>query len=368
MVQFIDAHRGAYGVEPICAVLPIAPSTYHEQQARQRDPTRGPARARRDAALRLAIQQVWEDSGRRYGSKKVWKELQREGPPVARCTVVRLYRALGLRGIVRGRRARTTLPEPLAHRPQDLVQRDFTATRPNQSWVADLTYVATWRGFVYVAFVTDACSRRIVGWRATSTLRTDLALDALEQALYDRELDGPLTHHSDRGSQGEFNRSSQHLDGEVSRWRRGVDDRVVRSGLRCGPPAVRQPVAASVGSGSGTPSRADCRARMRRGRPECPPLLGRAGFASMVGWRRSLVVPSRGASCRSASAKRSPSYVSVGAVFVRSPASSVDRHRRSPARCVAMPRPGAAAWSTAPRPRNGTLTGAPDARRWRSSR
>ena len=201
MVQFIDAHRGAYGVEPICAVLPIAPSTYHEQQARQRDPTRGPARARRDAALRLAIQQVWEDSGRWYGSKKVWKELQREGPPVARCTVVRLYRALGLRGIVRGRRARTTLPEPLAHRPQDLVQRDFTATRPNQLWLADLTYVATWRGFVYVAFVTDAFSRRIVGWRATSTLRTDLALDALEQALYDRELDGPLTHHSDRGSQ-----------------------------------------------------------------------------------------------------------------------------------------------------------------------
>lgn len=120
---------------------------------------------------------------------------------VARCTVTRLFRALGLRGVVRGRRVRTTVPEPLAHRPDDLVQRNFTATRPNQLWVSDLTYVSTWRGFVYVAFVTDAFSRRIVGWRATTTLRTDLALDALEQALYDRALDGPLVHHSDRGSQ-----------------------------------------------------------------------------------------------------------------------------------------------------------------------
>lgn len=201
MVQFIDVHREAYGVEPICAVLPIAPSTYYEAQARQRDPSRRPARAQRDAALRPEITRVWEATRRRYGAKKVWKELRREGRVVARCTVARLYKALGLRGILRGRRVRTTVPEPLAHRPQDLVQRNFTATRPNQLWVSDLTYVATWRGFVYVAFITDAFSRRIVGWRATTTLRTDLALDALEQALYDRDLDGPLTHHSDRGSQ-----------------------------------------------------------------------------------------------------------------------------------------------------------------------
>jgi transposase InsO family protein len=108
---------------------------------------------------------------------------------------------LGLRGVVRGRRVRTTIPEAMAERPLDLVQRNFTATRPNQSWVSDLTYVATWAGFVYVAFVTDAFSRRIVGWRASRSLRSDLALDALEQALYDRETDGPLVHHSDRGSQ-----------------------------------------------------------------------------------------------------------------------------------------------------------------------
>ncbi len=201
MVQFIDVHREAYGVEPICAVLPIAPSTYYEAQAWPRDPSRRPARAQRDAALRPEITRVWEATRRRYGAKKVWKELRREARVVARCTVARLYKALGLRGVLRGRRVRTTVPEPLAHRPQDLVQRNFTATRPNQLWVSDLTYVATWRGFVYVAFITDAFSRRIVGWRATNTLRADLALDALEQALYDRDLDGPLTHHSDRGSQ-----------------------------------------------------------------------------------------------------------------------------------------------------------------------
>ena len=201
MVGFIDAHRAEHGVEPICAMLPIAPSTYYEQKARVRDPSRLPARAHRDAALKPEIARVWQATRQRYGAKKVWKELRREGRVVARCTVARLYQALGLRGVVRGRRVTTTVPEPLAHRPQDLVQRHFAAPRPNQLWVSDLTYVATWRGFVYVAFVIDVFARRIVGWRATTSLRSDLALDALEQALYDRELDGPLVHHSDRGVQ-----------------------------------------------------------------------------------------------------------------------------------------------------------------------
>lgn len=201
MVRFIDAHREAYGVEPVCAVLPIAPSTYYERKARERDPSRVPARTLRDAALRPEIQRVWDATRQRYGGKKVWRELLREGRVVARCPVTRVYKAMGLRGVVRGKRVKTTVPEPLAHRPQDLVQRNFTATRPNQLWVSDLTYVATWRGFVYVAFVTDAFSRRIVGWRASTSLRSDLALDALEQALYDRETEGPLVHHSDRGSQ-----------------------------------------------------------------------------------------------------------------------------------------------------------------------
>ncbi len=201
MVGFIEAHRDQYGVEPICAVLPIAPSTYYEAKARAADPARQPARTQRDAALQPEIARVWQAHRRVYGVRKVWKQLQREGHPVARCTVARLMRAQGLRGVVRGRRVRTTVPEPLAERPRDLVQRQFGASRPNQLWVSDLTYVATWRGFVYVAFVIDAFSRRIVGWRATGTLRSDLALDALDQALYDRETDGPLVHHSDRGSQ-----------------------------------------------------------------------------------------------------------------------------------------------------------------------
>jgi len=201
MVAFVDTHREAYGVEPICAVLPIAPSTYYEQKRRQADPTRLPPRTQREAQLRPEIERVWRGNRRVYGAKKVWKQLRREGHVVARCTVARRMGALGLRGVVRGRRVRTTIPEAVADRPLDLVRRDFQASRPNQLWVSDLTYVATWRGFVYVAFVIDVFARRIVGWRATTSLRSDLALDALEQALYDRELDGPLVHHSDRGVQ-----------------------------------------------------------------------------------------------------------------------------------------------------------------------
>jgi putative transposase len=201
MVAFIDAHRATDGVEPICQLLPIAPSTYFEQKARERDPARRPARTPHDAALLPDITRVWQRTRRRYGADKVWKQLNREQIRVARCTVERLMRQHGLRGVVRGKRGFTTIPDPLADRPEDLVQRNFTATRPNQLWVSDLTYVVTWRGMVYVAFVTDAFSRRIVGWRASTSLRTDLALDALEQALYDRDTDAPLVHHSDRGSQ-----------------------------------------------------------------------------------------------------------------------------------------------------------------------
>jgi putative transposase len=187
MGAFIDAHWATFGVEPICAVLPIAPSVYYERKARTRDPQRQPARARRDATLCGQIARVWQGHREVYGVRKVWKQLGREGVAVARCTVARLMRRLGLAGAVRGRAfRRTTIPDAVATRPPDLVTRQFTATRPNQLWVADLTYVATWRGFVYVAFVIHAFSRRIVGGRASSSLRSDLALDALEQALYDR--------------------------------------------------------------------------------------------------------------------------------------------------------------------------------------
>ena len=203
MVRFIDAHRGTYGVEPICREVPIAPSTYYEYKARQADPMRVPPRVQRDAVLTGEIRRVWQENFAVYGVKKVWKQLNREDIAVARCTVARLMHGLGLHGAVRGRKCKTTTADAAAARPLDLVERDFTASRPNQLWVSDLTYVATWRGFVYVAFVIDVFARRIVGWRASRSLRSDLALDALEQALYDRQDHGAdrLVHHSDRGVQ-----------------------------------------------------------------------------------------------------------------------------------------------------------------------
>lgn len=201
MIAFVDAHRAAYGVEPICRMLGIAPSTYYEHKVWAADPQRRSARAKRDAVLRTDIRRVWDANRRVYGARKVWRQLGREQIPVARCTVERLMRAEGLKGVVRGQHVRTTIPDLVAARPQDLVQRTFQASRPNELWVADFTYVATWRGFVYVAFVIDVFSRRIVGWRAAASMRSDLVLDALEQALYDRDTDGRLVHHSDQGSQ-----------------------------------------------------------------------------------------------------------------------------------------------------------------------
>jgi len=201
MVAFIDDHRAAYGVEPICAVLPIAPSTYYKAKAREADPSRLPERAKRDAMLREQITQVWKANFCVYGVRKVWRELIRQQINVARCTVARLMRELGLKGVRRGKQVKTTVPDDAAARPADLVQRQFVATRPNAVWVADLTYVATWRGFAYVAFVIDVYSRMIVGWRVSTSLRTDLALDALEQALYARPTRDRLVHHSDRGAQ-----------------------------------------------------------------------------------------------------------------------------------------------------------------------
>jgi putative transposase len=211
MVAFIDAHRGEFGVEPICAELPIAPSTYYECKARQTDPTRLPARVRRDHELRGQIQRVWDENFCAYGARKTWRQLNRERIRVARCTVERLMRKLGLRGVVRGKAFKTTIPDEAAHHPADLVERQFTAVRPNQLWVADFTYVATWRGVVFVAFVIDVFARMIVGWRVMSSMKTDLVLDALEQALYARSDTDGLVHHSDRGTQYLSIRYSERL-------------------------------------------------------------------------------------------------------------------------------------------------------------
>ncbi len=204
MVTFIDAHRATYGVEPICAELPIAPSTYYRHKRLARDPARRAARVQRDAALRPAIQAVWRANREVYGPRKVWQQLHRDGHVVARCTVERLMRGLGLQGVRRGGAGvRTTHAAPAAARPADRVARCFTAARPNQLWVADFTYVATHRGFVYVAFVVDVFARRIVGWRVSPSVRTDFVLDALEQAIYARvgRRAPALIHHSDRGTQ-----------------------------------------------------------------------------------------------------------------------------------------------------------------------
>jgi putative transposase len=201
MVSFISDHRAEYGVEPICANLPIAPSTFYEHKAREADPDRLPDRAKRDLELSVDIQRVWEENFQVYGVRKVWRQMNREDIEVARCTVERLMKHLGIEGARRGRSCRTTIPDNAAERPADLVQRQFVADRPNQLWVADITFVATWSGFVYVAFVTDVFARRIVGWRVARTMRTDLVLDALEQALWARGGAQGVIHHSDRGSQ-----------------------------------------------------------------------------------------------------------------------------------------------------------------------
>src|SRR5690606_15322356 len=211
MLAFIDAHREEYGVEPICAELPIAPSTYYEHKAREADPRRAPARVRRDAELSRAIRRVWEENFRAYGARKVWRALKREQMAVARCTVERLMRREGLRGIVRGRKTRTTLPAETASMPLDRVQRRFEAARPNELWIADFTYVATWAGFVYVAFVIDVFARCIVGWRVSRSMQTDLVLDALDQALHARQVGAGLIHHSDRGVQYLSIRYSERL-------------------------------------------------------------------------------------------------------------------------------------------------------------
>ncbi len=201
MVSFIDDHRDEYGVESICEQLPIAPSTFYEHLARRRNPDLRSARARRDDELRPEIERIWIENRRAYGAAKIWRQSRREGLEIARCTVERLMRELGISGVRRGKKFKTTIPDEAADRPLDLVNREFVADRPNQLWVADLTYVSTWRGSVYVAFVVDVFSRQIVGWRVSNSLRTDLALDALEQALYARSDTDGLIHHSDRGSQ-----------------------------------------------------------------------------------------------------------------------------------------------------------------------
>ena len=220
MVKFIDDHRGAHGVEPICEMLPIAPATYYDHLAKRADPARLSGRAKRDEALRPEIQRVFEENWRVYGVRKVWRQLRREGFDVARCTVARLMKSMGIQGIIRGKPHKTTIPDRKLPCPLDKVNRQFRVPAPNMLWgeplsaigprtmASDFTYVATWKGFVYVAFVIDAYARKIVGWRVSTSPHAGFVLDALEQAVHDRRpVKGMgLVHHSDRGS-----RSQAHL-------------------------------------------------------------------------------------------------------------------------------------------------------------
>ena len=203
MIAFIDEHRQAHGVEPICKILPIAPSTYYDHAAKRRDPGKLSERAKRDAGLKVEIKRVFDANFVVYGARKVWRQMKREGHDVARCTIERLMRDMGLQGAIRGKPVKTTISDKAASRPLDKVNRQFTAPRPNALWVSDFTYVATWQGFVYVAFVIDAFARRIVGWRVSRSAHAGFVLDALEQALHDRRptKGGGLVHHSDRGVQ-----------------------------------------------------------------------------------------------------------------------------------------------------------------------
>ena len=202
-LRVVDDHRQAYGVEPICKVLPIAPSTYREHVAQRRDRAKLSARAQRDLKLKPEIARVFAENFAVYGVRKVWRQLRREGFAVARCTVERLMHEMGLQGVIRGKPVRTTVSDKAAPCPLDHVNRQFHAPAPNRLWLSDFTYVATWTGFVYVAFVIDAYARRIVGWRVSRTAHANFVLDALEQALHERRPQhrGGLIHHSDRGSQ-----------------------------------------------------------------------------------------------------------------------------------------------------------------------
>lgn len=213
MKTFIDDHREAYGVEPFCKVLPIALSTYYVHAARQADPAKAPARAQRDERLCVDVQRVWDEHRQVYGVRKVWRQLRRELVAVARCTVARLMKRLGLRGVIRGKGVKTTISDKAALCPQDRVERQFHADRPNALWVAEFTYVSTWQGHLYVAFVIDAYAYCIVGWKVSSTMHTDFVLDALEQALHARRPfdEGELIHHSDRESQYVSIRYSERL-------------------------------------------------------------------------------------------------------------------------------------------------------------
>ena len=323
IVEFIREHADRreerdngglrWGVEPICTVLtehglPIAPSTYYAHVNRP-----ATAREHRDAVLLNEIRRVHAGNYGVYGARKVWLQLNREGIAVARCTVERLMREDGLTGAVRGKVKRTTIADPAGPRARDLVRRDFAPLAPDRLWVADITYVSTWSGWVYVAFVIDAYARRIIGWRCGSSMSTQLVLDALEQAVWTREREGrsleSVVAHTDRGSQGGFNWSSQHLDHGGVWWRRatGAGRRAMRlrgcggsgvligrCGRRCAHRGDLTPRGWCSGS-SGDRSPRALRRRRHRSLSGCRSRWGCVGFVTLAACRRSALPSPQGA-------------------------------------------------------------------------
>ena len=289
MSVFIDEHRSVFGVEPICKLLQVAPSTYYAVKARQQNPA---ARTLRDRETLAEIQRVHDASAGLYGARKVWWQLQADGIAVARCTVERLMRQAGLAGVVRGRRWRTTIPDDAADRPQDLVGRDFTATAPNQLWVADFTYVATWSGVVYVAFVIDVFSRRIVGWKADTNMRTGLVLGHVgDGALEPRPRRAARRHGAHPSSRQRQSVPQLCLHPAPDRRRRR---RVRRLGRRCVRQRARRDDDRSVQDREDLPRRPVEDALRRR--------AGRAGMGRLVQHDAACILPAADSRLRSSSA------------------------------------------------------------------
>ena len=280
MVDYIDRHKTEFGVEPICTVLQVAPSTYYA--AKTRPPS---ARQLRDDVIKAAMLLIWEANYSVYGVRKLWKAMLRGGHTIGRDQTARLMRELGIRGVQRGRKVFTTRSDTTANRPPDLVKRNFTADRPNALWVTDLTYVATWSGMVYVCFITDVFSRMIVGWTVATNMRTQTVLDTLEHARFNRGAHfDSLVCHSDAGSQGGINRSSQHLNnGGVGCDRRTGKRWCVRIGVRSRRPGDRPLRGVRTGFVSGLRSLVARRRRTPRLRPGCHPRLRSGGSATLVG-------------------------------------------------------------------------------------
>jgi putative transposase len=359
---FIHAEKAYFPLTALCRLLGVSRQGYYRFAKRPAS-----ARVEQEAALREQIRAVHQDSAERYGSPRVLRELHRQGVNTSKRRVERAMRSMGLRARPTRHFRVTTAANPLHAVEPNRLARDFTASRPDQRWVTDITYVWTDEGWCYLAAILDLFSRSVVGWALDTTLSTTLPLKALEVAVARRRPTVGLVHHSDRGCQGGINRSSQHLDTEELRWvQRSVDGRLVRGVLRCVHQGVPRRGDVSTGSDSGRQSTTGCPARTLRRQPVSHSRSGRGGSARVAGCRRSAWPRSRGAICRSRSAKKSRYSARSALGYARSREDSAAPRRRFRASCAATPRPVVEGSSIGRRLRSGTPTARRDARKWRS--